>query len=164
MTEERRIRTWAQLDVLNGLDLEPFKGLQRSARNSCWWWALDVGPATAGGWSTERAPVEFGQPGAVGGHPGQAVEFVDGDPPQRAMVVGVHFAAGLGDEVGAQGCRRVELDVDAEAGADDHLDAEFLVQFAAERGGVGLADRHFSAWQLPQAGQFRRPNALGHEN
>jgi hypothetical protein len=38
--------TMAQLDalsVLNGLDLEPFKGLQRIARNCCWWWPFDVG-------------------------------------------------------------------------------------------------------------------------
>jgi uncharacterized protein DUF6745 len=38
--------TMAQLDalcVLDGLDLEPFKGLQRIARNCCWWWAFDVG-------------------------------------------------------------------------------------------------------------------------
>ena len=38
--------TMAQLDalsLLNGLDIEPFKGLQRIARNCCWWWAFDVG-------------------------------------------------------------------------------------------------------------------------
>jgi hypothetical protein len=38
--------TMAQLDVLHaldGLDLEPFTGLQRIARNCCWWWAFDVG-------------------------------------------------------------------------------------------------------------------------
>ncbi len=38
--------TMAQLDalsMLNGLDLEPFKGLQAIARNCCWWWAYDVG-------------------------------------------------------------------------------------------------------------------------
>lgn len=38
--------TMAQLDALNlldGLDLEPFSGLQRVARNCCWWWAFDVG-------------------------------------------------------------------------------------------------------------------------
>ena len=38
--------TMAQLDALNlvnDLDLEPFKGLQRIAQNTCWWWAFDVG-------------------------------------------------------------------------------------------------------------------------
>ncbi len=36
----------AQLDALNvvdGLDVEPFKGLLRIAQNTCWWWAFDVG-------------------------------------------------------------------------------------------------------------------------
>jgi hypothetical protein len=36
----------AQLDALNlldGLDLKPFAGLQKVARNCCWWWAFDVG-------------------------------------------------------------------------------------------------------------------------
>ena len=38
--------TMAQLDALNvvdGLDVEPFKGLLRIAQNTCWWWAFDVG-------------------------------------------------------------------------------------------------------------------------
>lgn len=38
--------TMAQLDAMNlldGLDLEPLKGLQRIARNTCWWWAFDLG-------------------------------------------------------------------------------------------------------------------------
>lgn len=38
--------TMAQLDALNlvnDLDLEPLKGLQRIAQNTCWWWAFDVG-------------------------------------------------------------------------------------------------------------------------
>ena len=34
-------------------------------------------------------------PGAVGGHPRQAVELVGADPPQRAVIVGVQRAAGL---------------------------------------------------------------------
>jgi hypothetical protein len=36
--------TMAQLDALNlltGLNLAPFQGLQRIAQNCCWWWAYD---------------------------------------------------------------------------------------------------------------------------
>ncbi len=38
--------TMAQLDALNlltGLELAPFQGLQRIARNCCWWWPFDLG-------------------------------------------------------------------------------------------------------------------------
>ena len=38
--------TMAQLDALHlidGVDVEPFSGLQRVARNCCWWWAFDTG-------------------------------------------------------------------------------------------------------------------------
>jgi hypothetical protein len=38
--------TMAQLDALNlltGLDVAPFAGLQRVARHCCWWWAFDTG-------------------------------------------------------------------------------------------------------------------------
>ena len=69
-------------------------------------------------------------------------------------------AAGLGDEVGAQCRRRVERDVDAEAGADGHVDAEFLLEFTGQRGLVGFARRDLAAGQLPQPGEFGRPGAL----
>ena len=70
-------------------------------------------------------------------------------------------AAGLGDEVGAQCRRRVERDVDAEAGADGHVDAEFLLEFAGECGFIGLAGRDLAAGQFPEAGEFGWPGALG---
>lgn len=106
---------------------------------------------------------EFGEPGAVGGHPGQSVEFVDRDPFDRPVVVGVRFAADVRDEVGAQGRRRVEGDVDAEAGADGDVDTELLVQLAGERSRLGFACRDLAAGQLPQTGEFGRPVALGHQ-
>ena len=32
-----------RVPVLTGVDLTTFQGLQRIARNCCWWWAFDVG-------------------------------------------------------------------------------------------------------------------------
>ena len=47
-------------------------------------------------------------------------------------------ATGLRDAVGAQRRLLVQRDVDAEAVPDRDLDAEFLVQFAGQRGVVAL--------------------------
>ncbi len=102
-------------------------------------------------------------PGAVGGHPRQAVELVGADPPQRAVIVGMQPAAGLRDAVCAQRHRLVQRHVGADAWPDRHLDAEFLPQFAGQRAGVALPRRHLPARQLPQARQLRRPRALGHQ-
>ena len=51
----------------------------------------------------------------------------------------------------------------AEAGADGHVDAEFFLQFSGECGFVGFACSDLAAGQLPEAGQLRRPGALGHQ-
>ena len=77
------------------------------------------------------------------------------------MVDGVQGAAGLRDEVGAQGRRRIERDVDAEAGADVTSTPSSSLQFAGECGLVGFAVADLAARQLPEAGQLGRPGALG---
>ena len=102
-------------------------------------------------------------PGAVGGHPRQTVEFVGADPAQRPVIVGVQRSAGLRDAVGAQRRRLVQRHVGADPRPDSHLDAEFLAQFAGQSGGVALPRRHLAARQLPQACQLRRPRTLGHQ-
>jgi hypothetical protein len=114
----------------------------------------------------DAAPKQEGQltePGPVGGHPRQAVEFVSAHPAQRAMIVGMQRAAGLSDAVGTQHHRLGQRHIDADARTDRHVDAEFLEQFAGQRGPVALPRRHLSTRQLPHAGQLRRPCPLRHQ-
>ena len=85
-------------------------------------------------------------------------EFVDGHPAQCAVVAGLDGAARLGDEVGPQRHRVAQRDVGPEARADGDLDAEFLVEFPRQRGGVAAPPPPPCR---PAAPTVRRARAVG---
>lgn len=103
------------------------------------------------------------EPGAVGGHPLEAVEVVGRHPAQRTMLARPHAATGLNDAVGAQHEALVEHDVNTEARPDDHLDAELLVEFPRQGLGFTLPGADLAAGQLPEPGQLGRAFTLRHQ-
>lgn len=79
------------------------------------------------------------------------------------MVAGHQGAAGLNDAKGTQRHALAEVDVRTQPGAYCDVDPEFFVEFAHQRIGIVLADRHLATGQLPQPGQLRWSLTLSHQ-
>jgi 4a-hydroxytetrahydrobiopterin dehydratase len=91
--------------------------------------------------------------GQVGCEPIDVVQFVDGQPPQRAVLEGCRLAVNDAREPHAQHTVLADRPVAAHPRAEHHVNAEFFETFADQGCFVGLARVDFAARQLPPAGQ-----------